>query len=220
MDLFRSLGNEISYNDILELDGAVSITHINYGNSPKFNGFDGRNLALNSRIESVSAEDTVELVTDKLFSFNGTEKAFSESDRLEMWKAYWEEYISAFDKQISSLPESIVTMYVGRHAIELGFKYLLLKRTGEIIKSHNLEELASETYYAYSISEEYMDDVVDFCRLYGEYIEGGNVEYFRYPEYKKELFFAGNKLSIGWLAYNMAIVLLKLIHFANLDDEM
>ena len=49
-------------------------------------------------------------------------------------------------------------MYVGRHAIELGFKYLLLKQTGEIIKSHNLEELASETYYAYSITEEYMDD--------------------------------------------------------------
>lgn len=37
--------------------------------------------------------------------------------------------------------------------------------------------------------------------------------------YNKNTYFAGDRLDIGWLSYNFALILLKLIHFADLDDE-
>mgnify|MGYP006982439852 CR=1 FL=1 len=35
----------MSYKDILQLDGAYSVAHINYGKAPLFNNVDGRNIA-------------------------------------------------------------------------------------------------------------------------------------------------------------------------------
>lgn len=55
MELFQSFGNDISYKDILQLDGAFAATHINYGKSPIFNGEDSQNLALSSRRNSLSS---------------------------------------------------------------------------------------------------------------------------------------------------------------------
>ena len=62
-----------------------------------------------------------------------------------------------------------------------------------------------------------MEYVDRFCELFCQYIEGGNSEYFRYPEFRNNEFFAGNRLDIEWLSYNFAMILLKLIHFAGLD---
>lgn len=126
------------------------------------------------------------------------------------------EYINAFDKLINSLPDSVVTIFIGRQAIEIGFKYLLLKQNVQIPKTHNLEELSDCLYLNYNISNSYMNDVDSFCK----YIEGGNVEYFRFPEYKANTYFAGNRLDINWLSYNFALIILKLVHFANLESEM
>ena len=33
---------ESSYDDILQVDGAFSVAHINYGQSPRFNGVDAK----------------------------------------------------------------------------------------------------------------------------------------------------------------------------------
>ena len=46
-------------------------------------------------------------------------------------------------------------------------------------------------------------------------LEGDNVEYFRYPEYSRRTYFAGNQLDIEWLFYNFALILLKLLQFAK-----
>lgn len=126
--------------------------------------------------------------------------------------------MNAFDKLIIILPKSVVTAYIGRQAIELGFKYLLIQKnvTERDLKTHNLEELAALLWSKYVINEDYMEGVLDFCDIYSKMIEGENVEYFRYPEYNKSTYFAGNRLDIEWLSYNFSLILLKLLHFAGL----
>lgn len=220
MNIFKALGNELSYKDVLQLDGAFSATHINYNKSPIFNGVDSKDMAKNSRKNSLSSEEKIGDVIGCIKSFNGTEKDFKKDDRILLWKNYWMEYINAFDKLTNLLPSSVVTIYVGRHAAEIGFKYLLLINNIEIAKTHDLAKLSNLLYLKCNISDRYMDDVNSFCEMFCKYIEGGNVEYFRFPEYKANTYFAGNRLDISWLSYNFAIIILKLIHLAKLEDEM
>lgn len=220
MNIFKALGNELTYKEVLQLDGAFSVAHVNYDKSPIFNGTDSKNVAKNSRKNSLSSEEKIEDVIGCLCSFDGTGKNFKKDDRILLWKNYWMEYINAFDKLIDSLPSSVVTIYVGRHAIEIGFKYLLLIKSGQVAKTHDLEELSNSLYSKYNISDSYMADVDLFCKMFCKYIEGGNVEYFRFPEYKANTYFAGNRLDISWLSYNFALIILKLIHFADLEAEM
>ena len=219
MKLFQTIGDELSYKDILQMDGAYSVAHINYGKSPQFNGVDGKNIAKNSRKNSLSSMEHVEDVLSQLNTFNGTEINLKKADRIELWKNYWQEYTDVFDKLRNILPKSIVTAYVGRQAIELGFKYLLVQRNASVknIKTHNLKELADSLWSEYSINETYMAEIPGFCDSYCKMIEGENVEYFRYPEYKKGAYFAGNQLDIEWLSYNFALIILKLLHFAGWD---
>lgn len=218
MNFFKALENKISYKDVLQLDGAYSVVHVNYDKSPIFNGIDSRNLAKNSRKNSVSSQEKIEDVIECKDSFDGTEKDLKKDDRISLWKNYWLEYINAFDKIVDSLPSSVVTVYIGRQAIEIGFKYLLLKKTGQINTTHDLGELSSLFFTEYKIHDSYMKYVDVFCERFCKYIEGGNAEYFRYPEYKKSKFFAGNRLDIEWLSYNFKLIILKLIHFADLDN--
>ena len=49
MNIFKALGNELTYKEVLQLDGAFSVAHVNYDKSPIFNGTDSRNVAKNSR---------------------------------------------------------------------------------------------------------------------------------------------------------------------------
>lgn len=220
MNIFKAFGNELSYKDVLQLDGTFSATHINYNKSPIFNGVDSKNMTKNSRKNSLSSEKKIGDVIGCISSFNGTEKIFKKDDRILLWKNYWMEYINAFDKLTNLLPSSVVTIYVGRHAAEIGFKYLLLINNMEIAKTHDLAELSNLLYLKCNISDRYMDDVYSFCEMFCKYIEGGNVEYFRFPEYKSNTYFAGNRSDISWLSYNFAIIILKLIHLAKLEDEM
>ena len=112
MKKFKKYGNDISYRDILQVDGANATHHALYGKSPVFNGISAKNI-----------EDELK------------------KDKICRWKEYWVEYINAFDKLINILPDSVVTINVGRQAVEIGFKYLIVKKNGEIRKSdrtHNL----------------------------------------------------------------------------------
>lgn len=195
MNFFKVFENELNYRDILQLDGAFSVAHVNYNKSPIFNGINSRNLAKNSRKNSLSFQEKIEDVTECIESFDGTEKNFKKDDRVSLWENYWMEYINAFDKLINLLPNSVVTIYVGRQAIEIGFKYLLLKKTEQINMTHDLGELSSLFFTKYDIHDSYMDYVDEFCERFCKYIEGGNVEYFRYPEYKGNTYFVGNSLD-------------------------
>ena len=62
--------------------------------------------------------------------------------------------------------------------------------------THNLKELADLMWVKYSIEEPYMGEIPDFCNCYSKMLEGDNVEYFRYPEYSRKRYFAGNRLDI------------------------
>lgn len=76
---------ESSYDDILQVDGAFSVAHINYGQSPRFNGVDAKNVAKESRRNSISSLEKVDNVCDCLRLFNGTEKDYSRSDQVLLW---------------------------------------------------------------------------------------------------------------------------------------
>ena len=54
MNVFKELGKDLNYKDILQVDGAFSACHINYGKSLKFNGADSKNMAQNSRKNSLT----------------------------------------------------------------------------------------------------------------------------------------------------------------------
>ena len=220
MECFKALGKKLRYTDILQLDAAFSVAHVNYNKSPLFNGVDGKDLANKSRKNSLSSQNKIENVIECLDLFDGTEKNFKKDDRISLWKNYWLEYINAFDSLIDSLPSSVVTINVGRQAVEIGFKYLLLKKTGQINKTHDLGGLAKLFFAEHEVHDDYLEWVETFCEKFCKCIEGGNDEYFRYPEYKKNTFFAGNRLDIEWLSYNFALIILKLLHFANLDTEV
>ena len=186
-----------------------------------FNGIDAKNIAEKSRKRSITQKEKIDL--DTIFklkdSFVGTEKNYKKHDKIELWKCYWLEYINAFDKLMYLLPESVVTIYLGRHAIELGIKYLILLKTGQIQHEHDLGLLSEQLFSIYSINDKYMNWVNEYCHSFCERIEGKNPEYFRYPEYNNNEFFAGNRLDVSWLSYNTALVLLKLLHFAGLESE-
>ena len=220
MKSFKISGAKLSYKDTLQIDGVFSVTHINYGKSPIFDGFDSKNLAYNSRKDSLSSKEKITDIIESIELFDGTEKDLKKEDQILLWESYWKEYVQAFDKLASLLPKSVVTVNIGRHAIEIGFKFLLLKKTGQIPLTHNLEELSDLLFNEYKIDDSYMQWVDVFCKKYCQYIEGGNAEYFRYPEYKKNKYFAGNNLDIEWLIYNFALIILKLFHFSGLDVEV
>lgn len=219
MKIFKVFGSELNYEEIIQIDGAFSVTHINYNESPLFNGKSSKDIARLSRKNSLSKEDKIENVLDYLYDFDGTEKDYKLNDRIELWKIFWLEYINAFDKLVEIIPKSIVTINVGRQAIEIGLKYLLLKKTGRVEKTHELHTLCNQLFLECEINEDYMNDVKKFFELYCKYIEGGNDEYFRYPEYKSNKYFAGNRLDVEWLSYNFSLILLKLVHYADLDNE-
>lgn len=220
MQFFKTLGTKLSYNDILQIDGAFSVTHINYGESPVFCGVDSKTLAKDSRKDILPSKEKITDVTEMIELFDGTEKDLKKEDQISLWESYWMEYIHAFDKLASLLPKSVVTVNIGRHAIEIGFKFLLLRKNGEIPLTHDLEKLSDSLFDEYKIDDSYMQFVDVFCRKYCKYIEGGNAEYFRYPEYKKNKYFAGNNLDIKWLTYNFALIILKLLHFSHLDVDV
>lgn len=219
MKIFKSFSNDISYKDVLQLDGAFAVAHINYGKTPIFNESEGKVIAEKSRKHNTSSIESIKNVIDCLRSFNGTEKDFNNDDKIQLWEEYWLEYINAFDKLTEILPKSVVTIYIGRQAIELGIKYLLLKKGSRVPKDHKLGDLIQLLFSEHEINDDYMNYVVDFCKEYCENIEGGYVEYFRFPEYKSNYFFAGNKLDIEWLSYNFSLILLKLLHYANLEHR-
>lgn len=100
----------------------------------------------------------------------------------------------------------------------MGFKYLLVQKDvkeGEL-KTHDLKKLSDLLNSKNIFAEEYMEEIPDFCEKYCQMIEGENVEYFRYPEYGKNTYFAGNQLDIEWLSYNFTLIILKLLHLVKL----
>ena len=130
MNVFKELGKDLNYKDILQVDGAFSACHINYGKSLKFNGADSKNMAQNSRKNSLTENGHIDDLEAVQYDFNGTEKDFKKQDIILLWEKYWLEYINAFNKLVAELPDSIVTVYVGRHAIELSLIHISFQTNG------------------------------------------------------------------------------------------
>lgn len=219
-ELFCVWGGYIGYKDPLQLDGAFSVAHINYEKSPLFSNCVSRHGMSSSRNGGVPSMRKMKDVLESICDFDGTEKGLNVTDKELLWKKYWLEYINAFDRLTVELPHSIVTSYIGRQAIELGIKYILLIKTSSFPQTHDLAALSEKLFAECRIVDDYMKDIDKFCGCYSHYIEGNNVEYFRYPEYKSNSFFAGNRLDIEWLSYNFALILLKLMHFVGIDEEI
>lgn len=213
---FERYKEDISYKDVIQLDGAYATCHINYQKSPMFIDVNATTIAKKSRKNSLSMENYIDDVISNLQSFNATEQNYKKEDIIELWKNYWLEYVNAFDSLIVSLPNSIVTAFVGRHATEIGLKYIMLFKGLQVEKTHNLGTLVKKTFTEEELKADYMDCVFEFCNLYEKYIEGDNVEYFRFPEYNKNNYWCGNRLDIDWISYNLALVNLKLLHYVNL----
>lgn len=57
MDIFKTLGDELSCKDVLQLGAAFSVAHVNYNKSPVFNGIDSKDMAKNSRKDSLSSKE-------------------------------------------------------------------------------------------------------------------------------------------------------------------
>ena len=218
MKLFTSFEQHIGYQDLI--DAAFAVCHNNYGKTPLFNNKSEENVAKTSRSNSISSKEHIDDVLEKIREFDGTEEAYLYDDNVELWKSYLLGYINTFDKLTSVLPYSIATVFIGRQAVELAFKYLILESGKVYPKTHNLGDLA-QSFLSMTDARAlgYMDWVSEYCEEYCRYIEGGNAEYFRYPAYKSDKSFAGNRLDLRWLSYNFALILLKLIHYADLDDE-
>ena len=117
MKRFQSISENLSYNDILQLDGAFSASHINYGKSPLFNGENSKDLAKNSRKNSVSSLEHVEDVFEYMTHFNGVENDFKKADRIVLWEKYWLEYTNAFEHLTEVLPKSVTTAYMGSEIV-------------------------------------------------------------------------------------------------------
>lgn len=219
MNLLDNYRGQISYKDIIQLDGAISACHINYGKSPLFYMTDAKSISITSRKNSLSSKNSIDTLNN-ISSFFDVERGLKKEDKIILWKNFWLEYINSYNKMTNILPRSIVTVYLGRHAIELGIKYILLKKLNKIEKGHDLGILIKKLFNEFQIKEDYMKYVDSFCILFCNNIEGGNSEFFRYPEYKENYYFAGNRLDIEWLNYNISLVLLKLVHFSGLDNEI
>jgi len=76
----RIRSGELSHTDILQLDGAFAAAHINYGNSPVFNGNSAGNLKNNTMRHHISNKDDIEDIISKTKPFDGTESYIENED--------------------------------------------------------------------------------------------------------------------------------------------
>lgn len=219
-DIFKMIKDSgQNYQDILQLDGAFYACHRVYGKHPIFHtASDQGKKVPDSCGEATPAPVPFSIGEARRTDGTKTHTNDQAEQRLcqRLWQQYWYENIEAFRILTESLPQSIVTAYVGRQSIETGFKYLLKKQHAVFKKNHDLGYLADILFQTYHLSDvSYMEYVDSFCHSYCNNIEGNNSEYFRYPEYKNDRTFAGTNLDIQWLSYNFALILLKLQHLDN-----
>lgn len=213
---------KIDYQCGFQLDGTDPVLHANYKRTPILNNTKLSDLPFPQIKKKLSAFKYPGLDIyhpDFEHKFLDLINDCDCDNRLKLWECFWLDYYKAFDSMAYINEFSIVSTYLGRHATELGLKYLILKEKDKIPPTHNLEDLARELISDKLNEYPYFNDVTTFLRLYEAHIEGGRPEYFRYPEYKNDGFFAGINLDISWINEEIAIVLLKLIHYAGLDQE-
>ncbi|WP_304472252.1 hypothetical protein [uncultured Faecalibaculum sp.] len=221
MNIFTAFGTEINYDDILQCDAAISKFHKLYGKSPIFNGVVGNDMFSETNSEELNANLVNHKNPETCDYSRKQEKASTQQDQIILWKNFWLEYINAFDNLQKILPNSVVTVFIGRQATEIGFKYLLLSNGCSIkkIKTHDLADLSRLFFDICNDKPYYLEWLEEYCTLYCKFIEDGYPEYFRYPEYKNSSRFTGTDLDVSWLSYNFSLILLKLIHFSGLDSN-
>jgi hypothetical protein len=115
-----------NYQNILQADGAFYACHCLYGKQPIFHtASDQEKTVPDSCGEATPAP--VPFSLEVAIRTDGTKTHTNDQAEQRLWQQYWYENIEAFRILTESLPQSIVTAYVGRQSIETGFKYLLKK---------------------------------------------------------------------------------------------
>ena len=207
--MFEGLGENLTYKSGIQMDGVFPACHALYGKHPLFNG---KELCVRHEKKVLNANCSN--IAEEARKYNDIDKNYNKDELVYMWKEFWMEYVNSFDILSRSHPKSIVTSYIARHAVELGFKYLLLKENDEYERTHKLGELAKKFVSNSKGDTSYMENVVEFCEGYDKYIEGDCSEFLRYPEYK-DGYFGGNDLDLEWLSFNLAIIILQQIKYDN-----
>lgn len=178
MRLFEVLDEKMSHSDTIQVDGAFAIAHVrNDMTSELHEANTGAGSAQSGSLEMGSAE-YVGTFHASITSFVGTKSGLSMEERLDLWRRYWFEYISAFDTLTRALPDSVATAYMGGHAVELGFKYVLLAKNGSVERTHSLGRLSELVIRRFANKEKYLDWMVEFCESYELYLEGGPFRIF------------------------------------------
>lgn len=86
MSLFASFGNELSYEDVIQLDEAFAATHVNYGKAPLFNGAPHEDSSWESRKEFIfSSCLSIEETVKRIRSVDGTAADFGVAERTALW---------------------------------------------------------------------------------------------------------------------------------------
>lgn len=80
ISVFKKYRNQINYEDHLQLDGAFSVAHINYGKSPRFNQVSIIDMNIESINSSLVSGDKIEGVLIFIHSSGGSEKDFNNED--------------------------------------------------------------------------------------------------------------------------------------------
>ena len=63
---YMKIFKKLNYKEILQVDGAFAVTHVNYGRSPVFHGAASKNFAIKSRKNSLSSKEKTEDVMECL----------------------------------------------------------------------------------------------------------------------------------------------------------
>lgn len=74
MNIFKTIDEKISYTDIIQLDGAYAVAHMNYGKSPEFNKMSGKDIEKSLSNKGKISKEVIENVVDSINEFKGTEK--------------------------------------------------------------------------------------------------------------------------------------------------
>lgn len=208
--MYSMLG-ELSYQGALQLEKVAPSIRQAHELSSKANGGPCSVNAVQLELENSllgDAEGATEACSAaESVSINASPK------QMALWRDYWLEYTDAFDKLQAISPDSLAAVFIGRHAVELGLKYLLIKRSGALFKTHALGKLAHELLLSgFSKETECMSDIVAFCEHFSESMESDDSECFCFPEDQDSRRSVRGHLDNRWICLNLTLVLLKLHH--------
>ncbi len=143
----------------------------------------------------------------KLYDTNLDITKIDNMSEIQYWYQYWIAYMNAY-KSLEKTNNTIATLYVGRHTIELGFKLMIIMAGSAPEFTHDLSKLATKAFSLYDTSIYNNIEVAErFLFNYQKSIESDTVECFRYPMAKNNAMFQNFELDGKWLMYSFDAII-------------